>query len=70
MWCSRTISQSLDEIILKRSDKYVALSNLSTNCTLKNIKKVIQKSSLTWNEDFEWPERSYSVLDIQDNFDS
>ena len=32
-----------DKINLKRSDKYVALSNLSIYYTWKNIKKVIQK---------------------------
>ena len=31
------------KINLKRSDKYVALSNLSIYYTWKNIKKVIQK---------------------------
>ena len=32
-----------DKVILKRSDKYVAFSNLSIYYTWKNIKKVIQK---------------------------
>ena len=32
-----------DKTNLKRSDKYVALSNLSINLTWKNVKKVIQK---------------------------
>ena len=32
-----------DEIDLKRSDKHVALSNLSIYYTWKNIKKVMQK---------------------------
>ena len=32
-----------DKIDLKRSDKYVALSNLSIYYTWKNVKKVIQK---------------------------
>ena len=32
-----------DKINLKRSDKYVALSNLSMYFTWKNIKKVIQQ---------------------------
>ena len=32
-----------DKVNLKRSDKYVALSNLSLYYTWKNIKKVIKK---------------------------
>ena len=32
-----------DKTNLKRSDKYIALSNLSIYCTWKNIKKVMQK---------------------------
>ena len=32
-----------DKTNLKRSDKYVALSNLSINLTWKNVKKVLQK---------------------------
>ena len=32
-----------EKFYLKRSDKYVALSNLTINYTQKNIKKVIQK---------------------------
>ena len=32
-----------DKISLKRSDKYVALSNLSIYYAWKNIKKVMQK---------------------------
>ena len=32
-----------DKINLKRSDRYIALSNLSIYYTWKNIKKVIQK---------------------------
>ena len=47
-----------DKINLKRSDKYVALSNLSIYYTWKNIKKSYKNnkfkiSALTWNEEFE-----------------
>ena len=38
----RLLLNHSDEISLKRSDKYVALSNLTFH-TWKNIKKVIQK---------------------------
>ena len=33
-----------DKINLKRSDKYIALSNLSISCTWKNFKKAYQNS--------------------------
>ena len=54
---------------LKRSDKYVALSNLTINYTQKNIKKSYKNDKFkipapTWNEEFEVPGGSYSVSDI------
>ena len=63
-----------DEIILKRSDKFVALSNLSIYYIWKNIKKSYKNnkfkiSALIWNEEFELPDGSYSVSDIQDCFE-
>ena len=58
-----------NKINLKRSDKCVALSNLSIHYAWKNIKKAyknnkFQTSSLTWNGEFELPDESYSVSDI------
>ena len=51
---------------LKRSDKYVALSNLSIYYyTWKNINKI---SVSTWTEEFQLPDGSYSLSDIQDYF--
>ena len=63
-----------DKINLKRSEKYVALSNLSIYNTWKNIKKSYKNnkfkiSAPTWNEEFELPDGSYSVSDIQDYFE-
>ena len=63
-----------DKINLKRSDKYVALSNLSIYYTWKNIKKSYKNSKFklsapTWNEEFELPDGSYSASDIQDYFE-
>ena len=63
----------LDKINLKRSQEYVALSNLSFYYTWKNIEKSYKNdkfkiSAQTWNEKFELPDGSYSVLDIQDYF--
>ena len=39
----RLLPNLSDKIYLKRSDKYVALSNLSIYYTWENIKKIIQK---------------------------
>ena len=46
-----------DKINFKRSDKYVALSNLSIYYTWKNIKESyknnkFKRSAPTWNEEF------------------
>ena len=62
-----------NKINLKRSDKCVALSNLSIYYTWKNIKKPYENNEFKttcprWNEKFELPDRSYSVSDIQDYF--
>ena len=64
-----------DKINLKRSDKYVALSNLSMYYAWKNIKKPYKSnksktSSPTWNETFKLPDRLYYVSDTQYYFDS
>ena len=69
----RLLLNLLDKINLKRSDKYVALSNLSIYYTWKNIKKSYKNnkfkiSAPTWNELFELPDGSYSVSDIQTYF--
>ena len=58
-----------DKINLKRSDKYVALSNLTIYYTCKNIKQLYKNnkfkiSAPTWNEEFELPDGLYSVSDI------
>ena len=55
-----------DKINVKRSDKYVALSNLSIYYTWKNIKNSYKNnkfktSAPTWNKKFELPDGSYSV---------
>ena len=60
-----------DKINLKRSNEYVALSNLSIYYKWKNIKRSYKNnefkiSAPTWNEKFELPDGSYSISDIQD----
>ena len=64
------LTNELDLII---SEKVIALSNLSTNYTWKNIKSSYNNnkfkiSAPTWNDKFELPGGSYSVSDIQDYF--
>ena len=62
------LSQRLN---LRSSDKHVALQNLSIYYTWKNIRKQYKNNKLkiitpTWNDQFELPNGSYSVSDIQD----
>ena len=62
-----------DKINLKRSDKYVVLSNLRIFYTWKNMKMSYKNnkfkiSAPTSDEEFELTEVSYSVSDIQDYF--
>ena len=56
-------------------EKVIALSNLSIYYTWINIKtscnyNKFKISAPTWNEEFELPDGSYSVSDIQDYFNS
>ena len=57
-----------------RSEKTVALSNLSIYYTWKNIKSSrnnnkFKISAPTWSEEFELQDGSYSIPDIQDYFE-
>ena len=63
-----------DKLDLRRGQKTVALSNISIYYTWKNIKSSYSNnkfkiSSPTWNDEFELPDGSYSVSDIQDYFE-
>ena len=63
-----------DKLDLRRGQKTVALSNLSMYYTWKNVKSSYNNhkfkiSAPTWNEEFELPDGSYSVSDIQDYFE-
>ena len=65
----RLLLNILDKINLQRSDKYVTLSKFSISYKWKNIKmspksNKFKKSTPTWNE-FDLPDGSYSVSDIQ-----
>ena len=63
-----------DKLDLRRGQKTVALSNLSIYYTWKNIKSSCNNnkfkiSAPTWSEEFELPDGSYSVSDIQGYFE-
>ena len=63
-----------DKLFLRRDQKTVALSNLSIYYTWKNVKSSYNNnkfkiSAPTWSEEFELPDGSYSVSDIQDYFE-
>ena len=62
-----------DKINLKNPNKNIALGNLSIYYTWKNIKSAYNNkfkiSAPTWNDNFELPDGSYSIADIQDYFE-
>ena len=63
-----------DKLDLRRGEKIIALSNLGIYYTWKNIKSSYNNnefkiSTPTWNDEFELPDGSYSVSDIQDYFE-
>ena len=62
------LSQRLD---LRSSDRHTVLQNLSIYYTWKNIRKQYKKNKLktiapTRNDEFELPNGSYSISNIQD----
>ena len=63
-----------DKLDLRRGQKNTALSNLSIYYTWKNIKSSYKNdkfkiSAPIWNDEFELPDGSYSISDIQDYFE-
>ena len=63
-----------NKLDLRRGQKTVALSNVSIYYTWRNIKSSYNNnkfkiSAPTWSEEFELPDGSYSVSDIQDYFE-
>ena len=62
-----------DKIDLRKGEKSIALSNLSIYYTRKNTKKSYYNkfkiSAPTWNDEFELPDGSYSISNIQDYFE-
>ena len=60
-----------NKLDLRFDEKVIALANLSTYHTWKNIKSSYNNnkfkiSASTWNDEFEIPDGSYSISDIQD----
>ena len=63
-----------DKLDLRRGQKTVDLSNFSIYYTWKNIKSSYNNnkfkiSAPMWNKEFELPNGSYSISDIQDYFE-
>ena len=63
-----------DKLNLKDPSKNMALANLSIYYTWKNIKSAYNNnkfkiSAPTWNDEFDLPDGSYSIADIQDYFE-
>ena len=63
-----------DKLDLRRGQKSVASSNLSIYYTWKDIKSSYKNnkfkiSAPTWSDEFELPDGSYSISDIQDYFE-
>ena len=71
---NRFVYQFADKLNLKNPNKNIALTNLSIYYTWKNIKSKYNNNKFkihapTWNDEFNSPDGSYSVSDIQDYFE-
>ena len=63
-----------DKLNLKDPNKNMALANLSIYYKWKNIKSAQKNnkfkiSAPAWNDEFDLPDGSYAISDIQDNFE-
>ena len=63
-----------DKLNLKNPNKNIALGNLSIYYTWKNFKSAYSNNKFkisppTWNDTFDLPDGSYSIVDIQDYFE-
>ena len=63
-----------DKLDLRKGQKSVALSNLNIYYTWKNIKSSYNNnkfkiSAPVWSDEFQLPDGSYSISDIQDYFE-
>ena len=63
-----------DKLNLKNPNKNMALANLSMYYTWENIKSAynnnkFKTSAPTWSDEFDLPDASYSIADMQDYFE-
>ena len=63
-----------DQLNVKGTNENMALANLSIYYTWKNIRSAYNNNKFkipapTWNDEFDLPDRSYSISDIQDCFE-
>ena len=70
----RFILSLVDKLNLKDPSKNMALANLSIYYKWKSIKSAYNNnkskiSAPTWNDEFDLPDGSYSIADIQDYFE-
>ena len=68
------ILRQTDKLDVRRGEKSFALSNLSIYCTWKSIKSSYNNnkfkiSAPTWSGEYQLPDGSYSVSDIQEYFE-
>ena len=69
------LNQSTHKLNLKNpNNKDIGLVNLSIYYTQKNIKSThnnnkFKISAPSWNDEFDFPDRPYSISDIQDYFE-
>ena len=68
------ILKLITKLDLRIGKSIIALSNLSISYTWKNIKSSCNNnkfkiSTPTWNDEFELPDGSFSLSDIQDYFE-
>ena len=71
---NRFVSQFNDKLNLENPNKNIPLANVSIYYTWKNIKSKYNNNKFkihapTWNDEFNLPDWSYSVSDIQDYFE-
>ena len=71
---NKLVYQFIGKLNLKNPNKNMASTNLSIYYTWKNIKSKYNNnkfkiSAPTWNDEFNLPDGSYSVSDIQDYFE-
>ena len=72
--CHVLLFKLVDKLDLRGDQKSVALSDLSIHYTWRNIKSSYKNNKLkisapTWSDEFELPDGSYSISDIQDYFE-